>query len=320
MQTYKYHFPAYGSLVCKEDAEDFTKELENHLNNSPACLGSYCMFFPSNSAILDHVSFDMNEKYAVEGINLHTYVQLNEGDESYLRDCVEENISDIFEQRFGEYNIGAFVNGDVECLGMEGEIPKTLYHITEKDYVEQISEKGIDQRSGGYDYMGDKRTIYLCEKEQLAAWLSVLKHNENPVIMEVDTEGLDIKTGSMYKDRDYIPNGYNEYYTTQPIPASAIKEAELTGRFCAEIHADMYEMSQKTVSESDLREVVTGMQRIMDMGILENADVQSCAEVAMERGIPEVGEDEEDMTQTELEDFTNAVNEIPAADSMVMKQ
>jgi len=58
MQTYKYHFPAYGSLVCKEDAEDFTKELENHLNNSPACLGSYCMFFrlTAPSSIMFHLT------------------------------------------------------------------------------------------------------------------------------------------------------------------------------------------------------------------------------------------------------------------------
>ena len=296
MQTYKYRFPAYGSLVSEQDAQNFTLALESRMKDSENCLGAWAMF-PSDSAILDHITIDTDENYSVRAINLYTYTQLWEGREDDLKACVEENSKDVFiEDDFSEYDIGAFVEGPVEFLGKEGDIPKTLYHIAERKDIATIIEKGLIPDTGSNNYKDMEDHVYLSSEKDLAPWLAVLKHNEDPVILEVNTEDLaGIEPGRMFKDRAFVPDGYSEYRATETIPASAIKEADLTGEFCTKLQRKMNQMSQLASSKSDIAEVTTGMNRLNNMGILKIAEKHS----------PEVGEE---MTEDDIDEFMRAIN------------
>lgn len=326
MQTYKYQFLAEGFLFGANAEKDFKDILERNLKEGSSCLASYAMF-ETDSDILDHVSFDLDDTSGqLKAINLHTYIQGYAGCEADIDDCMRKNII-MSEEEFNESHSDDTVHvskiDTVNTIDKEGEFPKTLYHIAERDYVNIITKEGIDPEDGDYKYMTDHSAVYLCEKKDLAAWLSVLKHNEDPIIMEVNTEGLGIEMSRMRNDRDYIPNGYGEYRTYNMIPASSIKEAELSPQFCAEIHADMCELSTRASKYDEMQEVTTGMQRLNDMGILKNATVEARSKVATERGnIPEVGMDEEDavakdqaagLLSDDIDDFTKAVSEIPVA-------
>lgn len=308
MQTYKYQFPASGDLSSEVDAEAFKEVLEEKLKKGQNSLASYAMF-PTDSDILDHVSFEMDDKYAVRAINLHTYTKLWAGNEDYLKDCIDENLSELYEQYdFEEYEMGAYIEGPVKALGREGDIPKTLYHIVESDYVKDILINGIDPGADNAGYRNDKDHIYLCEEKDLAPWLAILKHNEDPVILEVNTDGLSgIETGRVYSDRNFVNGSYAEYKTSDPIPAAAIKEADLTKEFCAKLFTDMSQMAGQIEGQHEFKELTTGMIRLNNMGILRIADVQSRADEAIKRDIiSEVGEEEA---------FADAVNALQGLDT-----
>ena len=57
MQTYKYHLPVKGS---KDTIPVFTASmLKDELVDGSDCLMAYCIF-PTDSAIVDYVNFDIN--------------------------------------------------------------------------------------------------------------------------------------------------------------------------------------------------------------------------------------------------------------------
>lgn len=109
---YKYQFPASGKAA---DAPTFAaSRLEQHLNEGCDCLGAYCMF-DTDSKTLDHVSFDVDKEGNITAVNVHTYTELWEGNDSYFRDCVETNLAKVTD--------AIKINGDVKALGLE--IPNT---------------------------------------------------------------------------------------------------------------------------------------------------------------------------------------------------
>lgn len=285
MQTYKYQFPASGDV--NNVPAFITTKLENKLKDGPNCLMAYCIF-PTDSAILHHVDFETDDG-SITALNLHTYTRLWDGMEKDLRDCVECNLEEI--------TTAVSIDGNVKDLGIEGEVPDVLYRISQRKNMDSIMEKGIIPGIGSNSYKNTKDYAYLCEEKDLAPWLAVLKHLDEPVILEVKTKGLrGIEPGRTFTDRNYVPEGYGEYRTKETIPPYAIKEMELSGKFCEKMRLKMEQMVHLASSglESDFMEVDTCMHRMKDMGIIYGQDMEGYADPITQ---PATGPDKEDCIQ-----------------------
>lgn len=277
IQTYKYQFPASGQ---GNDAPTFTaRMLEMKLKNGPDCLMSYCMF-PTDSDILDQVTFDTNEKGNITALNLHTYTQLWDGMENDLRECVESNLAEVMEENHKAHGIK--IEGDVKALGREGEIPTTLYHIADRKDLDNIMKEGLIPATGDNNYKNMEDKVYLTTQKDLAPWLAILKHKDNPVILEINTAGLNtIETGRVFNDRDFTQGVYTEYYTKEAIPASSISEVKLDkdyDRFSTEIRDRMVNMLKAAETINEFDEVMTGLNRLKNMGIASETDGQAIIE------------------------------------------
>lgn len=216
MQTYKYRFPAEGQ-IDKEHA-DAARELTADMKNGPDCLAAWCIF-PSDSNILDHISFELEGKdfpFRVTAVDIHTYTQPYEGTEQDFKDCVAGNLENVLS--------GVNLTGDMKFMGKEGDIPKTMYHITERENLDSIMKNGLVPDSGKNQYKSHENYIYLAGENDLAPWLSILPYMEDPVLLKVDTSDLSgIEQGRVFDDRDYVEGGqYTEYRTIKNIPSSAV--------------------------------------------------------------------------------------------------
>lgn len=277
IQTYKYQFPASG----QGNAPTFTATmLEKKLKDGPDCLMAYCMF-PTDSDILDQVTVDTDEKGNVTALNLHTYTQLWDGMESDLRDCVESNLAAVMEENYKARDC-IKIEGDVKALGHEGSIPTTLYHIAEKKDLNNIMRKGLIPSTGDNNYKNTEDMVYLTTEKDIAPWLAILKHKDDPVILEINTAGLNgIETGRVFNDRDFTQGVYTEYRTTESIPASAISEVEIDrgySRFSEGLRSRMIDMLEAAESNDEFNEVVTGLNRLKAMGIAQETDGQHIIE------------------------------------------
>lgn len=259
MKTYGYRFSASGKA---EDILPFTEaEFENTLRDSPDCLGTYCIF-PSDSDILESASFGI-EGDDVTSVTIRTYTELYEGSEDDLKECVACCLA--------EAAPSVAIKGDVEAMGMEGDVSDVLYHITERANLESIQKDGIIPANGKNHYKDDSNHIYLAERKDLAAWMCIIPHLDDPVILEVDAAGLDIQPGRHFSDRPYLDKeGYGEYRTSQTVPAEAVKEVPLDGPL-----GTMIGQAVKVYQERDngSGEPARGMARLEKAGYMDIDDL-----------------------------------------------
>ena len=271
MQTYKYRFPAIGQLD-PYSATEYLDMLESSLKDSPDCLMSYCIF-PSDSDILDHVELDMDRDGYISGIELHTYTRLWDGMENDLKNCMKENLAAMAEEFDEEIGEDICLEGPVQALGREGDIPKTLYHITDRKNLDAILTEGLVPDIGANNYKNMEPYVHLAEKDSVAPWMAILKHVDDPVILQIDTEDLEgFETGRIFTDREFTkPDGYGEWRTAEAVPASNIQEAELTDAFKADLLSQTLTQINRAISVDEKAETMTGAVRLMQMGITDDS-------------------------------------------------
>lgn len=260
MQTHKYQFPLKNKAVSNPVLT--ARVLENELNDSPDCLGAWCLF-PSDSKILDHAAFEQDGNFCV--LNLYTYTKLWENAEKDLRACVEENLH--------KTDRALALDGDVVYLGRTGNIPNTLYHITDRENLDVIREKGLVPNIGPNNYKNMDAYVNLTSEKDLHVWLSVLKNIKTPVILEIDA-GLcgAVETGRVFEDREYANGTYAEYRTQKAISPSAIQEADLA--LSASLRQDLVDqlaehiIYRNTDDPLEVQETNTYAERLTRMGLI----------------------------------------------------
>lgn len=317
MQTYQYRFPVSGQFKDKATRKSYAEELYHQLTDSPDCLDAYCAF-PTRGAILHGVTMESDEQQNIRAVHLHTYMQVWEGSEQDFTDCVTENLN-IVNESLGKGSTPLAINGELEDLGLEGEAPKILYQIMKKERLETVLQDGMTPRQGKNAYKQDEDRIHLCEAKDIAPWLSILKVDD-PAIVEVDTEGLTgLKPGSTFKDRDYCPAGYSEYYTTEPIPVDAIKKTDLSLYIGDRIALDLVNQVNRAESVDEIQETVRGLRRGAGMGMISsnyaedviNARQEALAKKQMpelpKETTPSLEAEDEGLPWAEEDDFTKAV-------------
>lgn len=269
MQTYRYRFPASGK--ADELPESAASMLAGELTDSPDCLMAECIF-PSDSNIVDHVEFETKGN-DVAAVNLYTYTEMwedipgsGQSNIQALTDAVKYNLEKVTD--------AVTITGDGEAMGREGGIPKTLYHITDRKNMAAIEQEGLVPDSGKNSWKVSEDCVYLCDGQNIAPWLGILKGIDDPVVLEIDTDGLSgIETGRVFEDRSYVDGTYSEYRTTEQIPAAAVTKIDF-GRGHEELGKlirDQIEGYMARAAKDDgLSEVQTGMQRLEQLGIKED--------------------------------------------------
>lgn len=331
LQTYKYQFPASGSFESEADMKGYTAALEENLKASSDCLMAYCMF-PTDSDILDHISFEKNENNEITAVNLHTYTELWEGMEDDLKDCLSTNLSNAGSDYFEDDRTVVNLEGDVQKLGREGEVPGTLYHIAERNSLDIIMKEGLVPAAGKNSYKSMDNYVYLASEKDLVPWLAILKHKEEPVILKVETQNIELEQGRVFSDRDYVDGKkYSEYRTKDVIPPSAISvmepdrelsdrlvQTELLVRGVAQVK--IAESSNLPMNERD--EAYKGVERLKDMGFMDEemygALIQArekSIESETKNEIPAADIEDEGLPWDE-DDFGRAVESISAPEDM----
>lgn len=226
MQTHRYRFPATGTFKSMEDMEDCAKTLgraldgDRTLDNDETYSLLSADLFPSVSQIFVRMEFEADEDYNVKALNLHTYEAVNWNETGrHLAECLNENLSAI------SYN-NIEVDSKMEDKGLDGEFPAKLYHITERANATDIMENGIKPAIGEHRYKVNEDTVFLSEEQHLGVWFSILSSMDvkDPVVFEVDTEGLDIKWGRAFNDPSFAKGYYGEFQSADTIPSSSIRQ------------------------------------------------------------------------------------------------
>lgn len=254
MQTYKYRFPAHGKT---DGLPTFSAAmLQQKLDDGPDCLAAYCIF-PTDSAILGHTDFDIDDGGNITAVNLHTYTKLWDGMEEDFKACVQENLDSVTQK-------GVTITGNAELIEMPIKIPEKLYRISSEKNAPSIMENGIIPGQGPNSYKNMQDYVYLCEEQDLAPWLAILKEKDRPVILEIDTKNLaGLEPGRVFRDRAYAPDGYSEWRTKEPIPAIAIRKAGFSHQYQAELLNKMRDQIALAADSREYDEAVKGMQRLM---------------------------------------------------------
>lgn len=257
--VYQYRIPAKGSF---DNVSTITiTALERELKNGPDCLMSYCIF-PTESDILYKAVIDVDKK-GVNGVSLLTYSKLWDGREDDLKECLEENLQKVMPS--------VELKGDVEDKGLMGLMPETLYHIMERDNLPKIMEKGLHPKQGSNSYKNEKDYVYLTDMDDLAAWLAVLKHLENPAVLEINADSIKaLEPGRVFTDREFISNAYGEYRTKEIIQPQDLREAEITkyNKLGVKIMSDCMEQLENAKNPDEILEASTGIKRAASLGAM----------------------------------------------------
>lgn len=120
-----------------------------------------------------------------------------------------------YESKFGpEYN--------------KGDLPKYIYHVTDKKYVDKIKKVGLVPRSKKkHSYHPDR--VYFAEK--LSTVSDLWKYGMNqyvptPVFLKINTSKL--PSNFRYFEDPQLPKRVKGFFTHQNIPPDAIKFLEVT--------------------------------------------------------------------------------------------
>lgn len=268
MQTYKYRIPIYGLTDTLSEFDmllDLTAAmLQEKLDDGPDCLASCCIF-PTDSAILDHTTFDVNDKGNITAVNLYTYTKLWDGMEDDLKGCVQRNLTALTRGKM-------LVDGQVEFIDLI-KIPDKLYRISSEKNVAFIMGEGILPGQGPNSYRNTHDYVYLCEEKDLAPWLAILKKKDKPVILEIDTKNVaGLEPGRMFKDRAFAPDGYSEWRTKEPVPASAVHSINFTTQQQAELYDKMRDQIALAADGQEQAEAAEGMRRLMLIQLQDQAN------------------------------------------------
>lgn len=119
--------------------------------------------------------------------------------------------------------------GDEEHLGLNGSLPKKLYHITERKNMEQILNEGLKAQTGYHNIKNGIKQVCLTDLDSLPAWTAMLDDLYDPVLLEVDASKIpDLQTGRAWCNLCFRDEPYGEYITKKSIDPSLIQEARLS--------------------------------------------------------------------------------------------
>lgn len=268
MLTYKCHFPAKGQ-IDKQDVDGYTTAFNAAMKNGPSGLLAWALQ-PQKGDVMDHAEIKIDDHGQVNEINLYMYAdtpEFWEASKEDLENCVKDCLQDSLDL-YGEIKEPIVLKGPMQYMGIQGNLPKTLYHIAERKELESILEKGLIPQKGNNDYKSDEDYIYLTDRQDLIPWLTILPNLDNPVILKINTKGLsNIENGRHFSDRDFtMPNGYGEYRTKNIIPIQSIKVMEFSEEDKIELLTAMSEQLNRA-EENEKIEVARGIDRLGSMGI-----------------------------------------------------
>lgn len=306
MQTHKYSIKTKMTAEYEQSDMIPVDVLESKLKDGPSCLMAYAIF-PTDGDILEHVDYGRDKDGNLESINIHTYSRLWDGMESDLFDCVRDNITDWCDDNDIAFSLVEFPEyGKADYLGREGSIPETLYHIAEAEDLEDISRDGLIPGSGKNAYKDHDVHTYLAEEKDLAAWVTVLPHVKEPVILEVNTRNINVEYGRHFSDRDYLPEGYGEYRTSDYIQAGAVTEADLhadNNRLQNVLTLDVLkQVAALKPDDHDISEVHRGLDRLVYMGVMSDVEADMTKKMHQtlktdRQGLAEQGNDRQDLAE-----------------------
>lgn len=119
--------------------------------------------------------------------------------------------------------------GDEEHLGLNGSLPKKLYHITDRKDVDMILTEGLKAQTGRHNYKNGIEQVCLTDLDSLPAWAAMIDDLYDPVLLEIDASQIpDLQTGRAWNDFCFRDEPYGEYVTRTSINPSLIREAELS--------------------------------------------------------------------------------------------
>lgn len=327
---YEYQFSVNGKIENPKKLESFINELQFVMEHSLYNMSS------SKDCVFADIDLETESNGNIYAITLHTYQEkfgvrgkyikqknLDPKDLSgFMKKCLEYVSSKILTP-----NEPVKINDNVRYIGMKGEIPNTLYHITEYKNIDSILTNGLIPDRGKNNFSNSAKRIFLTDYEDICPWLCVLEMKE-PIILEVNTKNISkLKTGRVYNDRKYV-DYFGEYCTTKPIPTEGIKCAEFSKEQYLTIYNTMIELVKKiphykptmweTYLKSDQHEVWRGLQRLWPTGIINGCgitalnpvtyccDILHFEELAEQNNITLT-----DSTNNDIDDFTKSVIAIP---------
>lgn len=226
MITYGYCIKlANGPIIREEDRKPFTDCLQFMVNTElgPDIGTDSTMRFLVESVV---PGYDKNGR--ITDVTIHADMPMSE--EFY--DRAGEMIADATDQAWyqisKDMSIEITAQGDLQVLGMEGDMPAKLYHITDRAGADSILKEGLLPKQGENSYRNDEDFVYLTDMEQLPVWMGILKDPDDMVLLEVDPAGVrNMERGRTFEDREYIDR-FSEYRTREPVPAECVREARLT--------------------------------------------------------------------------------------------
>ena len=147
-------------------------------------------------------------------------------------------------------------------------------------------KEGLVPATGRNNYKSMEDYVYLSSEKDLAPWLSILKHVDDPVIIEVDAKQLTgIEQGRVFTtDREFTPHGYSEYRTQNVIPPSALMAKDLgrNDEFSQRLCDNMLEQLNcvNPDNRQEWQEVMTGMDRLEQMGVISSEQKKGWVEIS----------------------------------------
>lgn len=310
MRTRRYSFKASGTV------QDVTKTealMKDNLNIGPESIRRrlYSQFsYKDDKYMVDRVEL-VTESDRLTSIEVSAYDWFQKDRKAEIRECVQ-----LAADRAGkETGSEIHVEGNMKYTATDENLPRYLYHLTEKKSLDAVMEEGLSPKRGHNDWKSKKRCTYLTEGQFIVPWLGILDHMEGPVVLEVDTAKLPfVEQGRIWEDRAYVPGRiYSEHRTTEAVPAEALrpmapeevaalgvngKAVEQLMRVAA-AKPDMKDYNTGEPVRSDEKEVVRCVKRLADMGVMDAGAYKEAMEAY-----------EEKKAAVDFEDFTDQVGAI----------
>lgn len=288
MLTYKYRFPIKTENLILEDPKAFEQSFTSMLMGSVEyyeVLMGLNEYSEDGGEILHHAEIEA-EEHVINAVELYTSRKLYQERKGQIMDYVQETFLELADN-MGE-NIEELEFTNMEDLGISGFVPEKLYHITEHSNLNSILKNGLIPQQGGNSYKTYKNAVYLTEEQDIPIWLGSLEEFEEPVLLQIDTKDLNLKTGRYYKDRVYLQSrnleaqGFGEYRSLEPIPPDKIKPLDMLDDEnikLAERLKEAVNLFKKNVySESEKEELEQCQSQLDKMGVYDEKLIKEFSE------------------------------------------